>query len=133
MATPIWADFFKTFDFAFARDPVSRSIDPKDLVGAGVAQPDAIPTLNPDGSFWSNTDSRLIRLRETNDFIDLSTVSNRQSRYKEYERLRTIPEIECALSVFSDEACLAGHTLVSTPFGMFTIETLAEKYKNDNI
>lgn len=131
MATPIWADFFKTFDFAFARDPVSRSIDPKDLVGAGVAQPDAIPTLNPDGSFWSNTDSRLIRLRETNDFIDLSTVSNRQSRYKEYERLRTIPEIECALSVFSDEACLAGHTLVSTPFGMFTIETLAEKYKND--
>lgn len=131
MATPIWADFFKTFDFAFARDPVSRSIDPKDLVGAGVAQPDAIPTLNPDGSFWSNTDSRLIRLRETNDFIDLSTVSNRQSRYKEYERLRTVPEIECALSVFSDEACLAGHTLISTPFGMFPIEKLEEKYKNE--
>jgi hypothetical protein len=131
MATPIWADFFKTWDFAFARDPVSRSIDPKDVVGAGIAQPDAIPTLNPDGSFWSNSDSRLIRLRETNDFIDLSTVSNRQSRYKEYERLRTIPEIECALSVFSDEACLAGSTLVATPFGMTPIEKLAQKHPQD--
>ena len=131
MATPIWADFFKTWDFAFARDPVSRSIDPKDVVGAGIAQPDAIPTLNPDGSFWSNSDSRLIRLRETNDFIDLSTVSNRQSRYKEYERLRTIPEIECALSVFSDEACLAGSTLVATPFGMTPIEKLAQKHAQD--
>jgi hypothetical protein len=131
MATPIWADFFKTWDFAFARDPVSRSIDPKDLVGAGVAQPDAIPSLNPDGSFWSNSDSRLIRLRETNDFIDLSTVSNRQSRYKEYERLRTVPEIECALSVFADEACLAGRTLISTPFGEIPIETLARTHKND--
>ena len=131
MATPIWADFFKTWDFAFARDPVSRSIDPKDLVGAGIAQPDAIPTLNPDGSFWSNSDSRLIRLRETNDFIDLSTVSNRQSRYKEYERLRTVPEIECALSVFSDEACLVGSTEVATPFGMIPIKKLAETHKTD--
>ena len=131
MATPIWADFFKTWDFAFARDPVSRSIDPKDLVGAGIGQPDAIPTLNPDGSFWSNSDSRLIRLRETNDFIDLSTVSNRQSRYKEYERLRTIPEIECALNVFSDEACLSGKTPVATPFGFIPIEKLATTHKSD--
>lgn len=131
MPTPVWADFFKTFDFAFAKDPVSRTLQPKDLVGAGVAQPDAIPSLNPDGSFWSGSDSRLIRLRETNDFIDLSTVSNRQSRYKEYERLRTVPEIELALSVFSDEACMAGKTLVSTPFGMIPIQKLAETHKDE--
>lgn len=131
MATPIWADFFKTFDFAFARDPASRTIQPKDLVGAGVAQPDAIPSLNQDGSNWSNSDSRLIRLRETNDFIDLSTVSNRQSRYKEYERLRTVPEIETALNVFADEACVAGDTLVATPFGYQTIEKLSQTHKND--
>ena len=131
MATPIWADFFKTFDFAFAKDPVSRSLSPRDLVGAGIAQPDSIPSLNPDGSFWSNSDSRLIRLRESNDFIDLSTVSNRQSRYKEYERLRTVPEIEMALNVFSDEACLAGRTLVATPFGMIPIKQLAETHKEE--
>lgn len=131
MATPIWADFFKTFDFAFAKDPVSRVLEPKDLVGAGIAQPDSIPSLNPDGSFWSNSDSRLIRLRESNDFIDLSTVSNRQSRYKEYERLRTVPEIEMALNVFSDEACLAGRTLVATPFGMIPIEKLAKTHADE--
>lgn len=131
MATPIWADFFKTFDFAFAKDPVSRTLEPKDLVGAGIAQPDSIPSLNPDGSFWSNSDSRLIRLRESNDFIDLSTVSNRQSRYKEYERLRTVPEIEMALNVFSDEACLSGKTLVATPFGMIPIAKLAETHKDE--
>jgi len=131
MATPIWSDFFKTFDFAFSRDPSSRNIQPKDLVGAGVAQPDAIPSLNPDGSFWSGSDSRLIRLRETNDFIDLSTVSNRQSRYKEYERLRTVPEIETALNVFADEACVSGDTLVATPFGYMPIEKLAVTHKDD--
>ena len=131
MATPIWADFFKTFDFAFSRDPVGRTVQPKDLVGAGIAQPDAIPTLNPDGSFWSGADSRLIRLRETNDFIDLSTVSNRQSRYKEYERLRTVPEIETALNVFADEACIAGDTLVSTPFGLVQIQELCKTHKDD--
>jgi hypothetical protein len=131
MPTPIWADFFKTFDFAFTRDPLSRTLNTKDLVGAGIAQPDSIPSLSPDGSFWSNSDNRLIRLRETNDFIDLSTVSNRQSRYKEYERLRNIPEIEMALNVFSDESCLSGKTKVATPFGMIAIEELAAKQAND--
>lgn len=131
MPTPIWADFFKTFDFAFTRDPLSRQLNTKDMVGAGIAQPDSIPSLSPDGSFWSNSDSRLIRLRETNDFIDLSTVSNRQSRYKEYERLRSIPEIEMALNVFSDESCLSGKTKIATPFGMVSIEDLAKKQAGD--
>jgi hypothetical protein len=131
MPTPIWADFFKTFDFAFTKDPLARTLQTKDVVGAGIIQPDSIPSLSPDGSFWSNSDSRLIRLRETNDFIDLSTVTNRQSRYKEYERLRNIPEIEMALNVFSDESCLAGNTLIATPFGMIPIKELAEKQAND--
>ena len=131
MPTPIWADFFKTFDFAFTKDPLARTLQTKDMVGAGIIQPDSIPSLSPDGSFWSNSDSRLVRLRETNDFIDLSTVTNRQSRYKEYERLRNIPEIEMALNVFSDESCLAGSTQVATPFGFRTIKELAEKQAND--
>lgn len=131
MPTPIWADFFKTFDFAFTKDPLSRTLNTKDLVGAGISQPDAIPSLSPDGSFWSNSDNRLIRLREQGDFIDLSTVSNRISRYKEYTRLLSIPEIDMALSAFSNEACLAGETEVQTPFGLFTIEELEKKYAND--
>jgi len=131
MPTPIWSDYFKTFDFAFTKDPLSRTLNTKNIVGAGIAQPDSIPSLSPDGSFWSGTDSRLIRLRETNDFIDLSTVTNRQSRYKEYERLITIPEIEMALNVFADEACVAGRTKVATPFGMIPIEKLAETHANE--
>ncbi len=131
MPTPLWADFFKTFDYAFTSDPLSKTLDTSDVIGAGISSPDSIPTLSPDGSFWSGNDSRLIRLRESNDFIDLSTVSNRQSRYKEYERLRSTPEIEMALNVFSDEACLAGKTLVATPFGFQKIEYLAEKYKDE--
>ncbi len=131
MPTPLWADFFKTYSYAFTNDPLSKTLDTSDIVGAGISSPDSIPTLSPDGSFWSGSDSRLIRLRESNDFIDLSTVSNRQSRYKEYERLRSTPEIEMALNVFSDEACLDGNTLVATPFGFQKIKDLEEKYKDE--
>lgn len=131
MPTPLWADFFKTYSYAFTSDPLSKTLNTADVVGAGISAPDSIPTLSPDGSFWSGSDSRLIRLRESNDFIDLSTVSNRQSRYKEYERLRSTPEIEMALNVFSDEACLAGNTLISTPFGQIKISELAKTHKDD--
>ena len=131
MPTPLWADFFKTYSYAFTSDPLSKTLNTSDVVGAGISQPDSIPTLSPDGSFWSGSDSRLIRLRESNDFIDLSTVSNRQSRYKEYERLRSTPEIEMALNVFSDEACLAGNTLVTTPFGQVKISELAKTHKDE--
>lgn len=131
MPTPLWADFFKTFDYAFTSDPLSKTLDTSDVTGAGISSPDSIPTLSPDGSFWSGSDSRLVRLRESNDFIDLSTVSNRQSRYKEYERLRSVPEIEMALNVFSDEACISGNTLVATPFGYQKIKSLAEKYAEE--
>jgi len=123
---PIWADYFKLFTYAFAKDPLARKIDVRDLTGAGISQPDAIPSMGPDGSFWGGNEQRLVRYRETQDFIDLSTVSNRMSRYKEYERLRNVAEIEMAMTVFADEACLAGDTPVATPFGFPTIEWLAK-------
>ena len=124
---PIWADYFKLFTYAFAKDPLARKIDIRDLTGAGISQPDAIPSMGPDGSFWGGNEQRLVRYRETQDFIDLSTVSNRMSRYKEYERLRNVAEIEMAMTVFADEACIAGHTKIATPFGFPTIEHLAKQ------
>lgn len=131
MPTPLWADFFKTYSFAFTPDPIERAFNTKDVVGAGITSPDSIPSMSPDGSFWGGADSRFVRLRETNDFIDLSTVSNRQSRYKEYERLRSVPEIEMALNVFADESCLSGDTPVATPFGLIPIEQLAKTHANE--
>ena len=66
-------------------------------------------------------------IRDTNEFVDLSTVTNRMHRYKEYERLRNMAEIESAMEVFADEACLAGETKIATPsYGYQTIEWLAE-------
>jgi hypothetical protein len=126
MPTPLWSDIFKTFTYAFSADPLSRKLEPKELVGAGIISPDSIPSISPDGSYWNGQDNRLIRLRETQDFIDLSTVSNRISRYKEYERLRAVPEVETCLTIFSDEACVSGNTKVATPFGFKTIKSLTE-------
>ena len=131
MPTPLWSDIFKTFTYAFSADPLSRKLEPKELVGAGIISPDSIPSISPDGSYWNGQDNRLIRLRETQDFIDLSTVSNRISRYKEYERLRAVPEVETCLTIFSDEACVSGNTKVATPFGFKTIKSLTEDNSED--
>lgn len=118
-----WWDFFKLFSYSFAKGPMDQGGD--QLSGAGVTTPDVIPNIRSDGSFWSGSKG-LIRLRDSNDFIDLSSVTNRQSRYKEYERLRNVAEIEMAMTVFADEACLVGKTKVATPFGSPTIKWLAE-------
>jgi hypothetical protein len=122
-----WYDFFKLFQYAFAQDPLSKQ-NKKDPVGAGTSQTDAIPDIRAgqDGSWGGGKGA--IRLRDTNDFVDLSTVTNRVNRYKEYERLRNMPEIEMAMTVFADEACLAGRTKVATPHGFKTIRHLKEKY-----
>ena len=127
-----WYDFFKLFTYSFSSDPLERSKRIKDLTGAGVTVPDAIPDIRAqDGSYWGGGRG-LVRLRDSNDFIDLSTVTNRQSRYKEYERLRNVPEIENAMTVFADEACIAGGEKISTPFyGRKTIKWLAENKKNE--
>ena len=50
-------------------------------------------------------------------------------RYKEYERLRNMAEIETTMTVFADEACLAGDTKIATPHGFKTIKELAETIK----
>lgn len=130
MPSPIWANFYKTFTYAFSDDPISKKISTRDIVGAGIQNPDSVPSISPDGGFYGTQDQRLVRLRESNDFIDLSTISNRMSRYKEYERLRSMPEIESVLNVYADEACLAGSTKISTPFGQKTIKELYETKKN---
>jgi len=130
MPSPIWANFYKTFTYAFSDDPISKKISTRDIVGAGIQNPDSVPSISPDGGFYGNQDQRLVRLRESNDFIDLSTISNRMSRYKEYDRLRSMPEIESVINVYTDEACLAGDTKISTPFGQKTIKELYEIKKN---
>jgi len=121
-----WYDFFKVFTYAFTDDPVSKRAR-RDLGGAGVSQPDAIPDIRAgqDGSWGGGSGS--VRLRDTNDFVDLSTVTNRVHRYKEYERLRNMAEIEHAMTVFADETCFAGNTKIETPNGPRTLKDLAEK------
>jgi hypothetical protein len=103
-----WWDFFKVWTYAFTDDPISRS-RAKGYSGAGFSQSEAIPDNRSgmDGNFGS-AGAGSIRLRDTNDFVDLSTVTNRIHRYKEYERLRNMAEIEMAMTVFADEACLSG-------------------------
>ena len=121
-----WWDFFKVFQYAFTDDPVTKR-NRKELFGAGTTQPDARPDARSgfDGTFGGGKGA--IRLRDTNDFVDLSTVTNRMHRYKEYERLRNMAEIEMAMTVFADEACLAGDTKIATLHGFKTIRDLAEK------
>lgn len=120
-----WWDFIKVFQYAFTDDPITQNTR-RDFRGAGTSQPDAIPDPRSgvDGNSLGGGGS--IRLRQTNDFVDLSTVTNRIHRYKEYERLRNMAEIETAMTVFADEACFAGNTNVMTPHGPRTLKNLTE-------
>ena len=120
-----WWDFFKVWTYAFTEDPISRK-RVRDLTGAGISQIDAVPDMRSGGDSGMGSGGGAVRLRDTNDFIDLSTVTNRIHRYKEYERLRQMPEIEMAMTVFADEACLAGSTKVATPHGYVTLKELSE-------
>jgi len=120
---PLWSDFFKLFAYATEKDPLSARKDPKNFGTAGIAQPEALGTDFQSGGGPGGQTS----YRQTNDMIDTTTLSNRSMRYKEYERLRNVPEIEMAMTVFADEACVAGDTKIATPFGFTTIKELAEK------
>src|SRR4051812_14426896 len=108
-----WWEFYKLFKHAFEEDPLAKQQRTQDLAGAGVTQPEAIPDIRQDGSYFGGGKGS-VRLCDSNDFFDLSPTSNRQSRYKEYERLRSVAEIETAMDVFADESCLAGETKIST-------------------
>jgi hypothetical protein len=126
---PIWSDFFKLFTYASEKDALARRRDKKELSGAGVSQADA---LQIGGEFaGGGGPSGMVNLRQTYDMIDTTSLNNRTMRYKEYERLRNVPEIEMALTVMADEACLAGDTPVATPFGYFTLEWLAKNKKDE--
>jgi len=126
---PIWSDFFKLFTYANEKDALAKRRDKKELSGAGVSQADA---LQISGEFaGGGGPSGMVNLRQTYDMIDTTSLNNRTMRYKEYERLRNVPEIEMAITVISDEACLAGETLVATPFGYFTLEWLAKNKKDE--
>lgn len=121
-----WWDYFRLFTYAFTDDPLTKRRR-KELSGAGISQDGAVPDIRAGQDGTTGAGRGAIRLRDTNDFVDLSTVTNRVHRYKEYERLRNMPEIEMAMTVFADETCFAGDTLVATPQGFRTIEELVNE------
>jgi hypothetical protein len=95
-----WWDFFRVFSYAFTDDPLSRRNN-RNMSGAGVSQVDAIPDIRSGAEGTSGgAGTGSVRLRDTNDFVDLSTVTNRIHRYKEYERLRNMAEIETGHDCF---------------------------------
>lgn len=123
-----WWDFYKLWTYQFDKGPLER-LDDRSPTGAGIVVPDAMPDLRGDA--YAATQGQ-VRLHDSNDFIDLSTVTNRQSRYKEYDRLRGVAEVEMAMTVISDEACVAGSTKISTLFdGAKPIWWLTERWKED--
>lgn len=121
MPMPQWADFFKLFSWASEKDPLAKIKDIQNLPNAGVSQPDA--QISAGGEIGQAS------FRQTYDMIDTTTLNNRTQRYKEYERLRNMPEIEQVMTVLADEACIAGDTKIATPFGYQTIESLCKNYK----
>jgi hypothetical protein len=124
---PIWSDFFKLFSYSSEPDPLSSRKDPRQFTSAGISQPEALGADINNGQVSGGMSS----YRQTNDMIDTTTLSNRAMRYKEYERLRNVPEIEMAMTVYADEACIAGDTKIATPFGFITIKELAETKKDE--
>lgn len=121
-----WYDFYRLWSYALEKDPLSQRSDTDDLPSAGVLDPASIMDIRGNDGFWGGGKS-YAKLHDSNDVVDMSSVTGRASRYKEYERLRMVPEIETVMTVFSDEACVAGDTRISTPaLGETTIQWLAE-------
>ena len=120
----VWSDFFKLFTYATEKDPLAKRKDFSKFSGAGVSQADALMTGGE--LVQGQGPSSYVQLRQTYDMIDTTTLGNRSARYKEYERLRNLPEIEMAMTVFADEACVSGDTMIATPFGYQSIEWLAK-------
>lgn len=126
---PFWSDLYRLLTFADEKDPLQRKKDKSQFSGAGTSQPDALHTLGADGA--SGAGGGAISYRQTNDMIDVTTLTNRTQRYKEYDRLRNIPEIEQVVTVIADEACVAGETPISTPFGQISLKKLTEEKAPD--
>lgn len=125
MPTPFFSDIYKLFYYATKQGPIESIEDSNSIEGVGVTSPDAQWDLK--NASWNGGGSPLqIQIAETQDTIDLTSVTNRKSRYKEYDRLENVPEIHTALNTFADEACIGGNTNIATPFGYITIKELAE-------
>lgn len=121
-----WWDFFRIFKIVFQDDPLAQS-DRRDLPNAGTRSPEALD-IRGSQEGWGGS----IRLRDSNDFVDLSTVTNRFHRYKEYDRLGNMAEIDMAMTTFADESCLGPSTLIATPsYGWVTIKWLSENLANE--
>lgn len=124
-----WTDLFKLFRYSFEDDPQTKRDKSQETQGAGVTVPDAVPYVRQDGSTQSSSKGQL---RIGQDMVDLSAVSTRKNRYTEYERLRNVSEIEQAMTIIADEACVAGETLVHTLYdGLKSIQWLAENKANE--
>lgn len=121
MAIPYWSDFWKLFTYASEKDPLAKKKDIKNLPNAGNTNVDGA-TADPAAGGPQGSGS----MRQTYDMIDTTTLTSRLMRYKEYERLRNVPEIEMTMTVLADEACVSGDTRIATPFGFVTIEQLAK-------
>jgi len=126
----LWDQLFKLFTYAYTPDPLSKKLSTKDITGAGISQPDAIIDVRGASELASGAGGYI---RVQNELIDLTQTTNRQNRYKEYERLIiSVAEIEMALTVFADEACVSGDTLISTVYnGLKSIEWLVQNYPEE--
>lgn len=118
-----WRDLQDLFGKLFRPDPLYQQEGPEGARGAGMTTPDLLDLRSdPTGLSLAGRDSTAL--------ADMQSWADRRARYREYERLRgAIPEIENILTVIADEACIAGHTSVSTPFGLLPIRELAEARK----
>ena len=76
-----WWDIYKLFGYAFEPDPLSKRERLRDILGAGTSQPEAMPDVRQDGSMMGGGRG-VLRLRDSTDFIYLTSVTNRTNRYK---------------------------------------------------
>ena len=126
-----WWDFYKIFTFAFENDPQTKRKKSASLVGAGIGGPDVVQYMMDRDGVLSPDGGKVSKLRIGSDMIDTTSVSNRMNRIKEYERLRSMPEIEQVMTVIADEACISGDTEVNTlSDGLKPIKWLAENKKD---
>lgn len=123
MPIPVWASLQKLFTQAFMADPNSKQ---DQLPSAGSTTPDVVPDLRGD---MTSMQGGQLQLRETGDVLDTNSAMNRIVRYREYERLRSMPEIEAVTDIIAEEACVAGETKIPTlAYGTRPISWLGKNY-----
>lgn len=121
-----WWDLYRKFRSSLDSGPIETTEITKSS-GAGFLNPEAIADLRATGGYGEYT-----KLRETSEMVDTSAITSRINRYKEYERIRAVPEIESTMTVLSQEACIAGDTLIATPFhGKKTIKWLKDNLSGE--